>query len=144
MTELTSIMTSWLVFYVIWYVLNAYGYMGQFRKAGMPKALAFIPFLREVQIYKMSWQKKNMGLAWLISTVGGIVLLFVGANTGVQILAWVGFILLIASVVLQIIRDVKQAKAFNCGGGMIASLILVNPIANVVLARNTADYKGAR
>lgn len=142
-SELTGIIVRWIIFYVIWYVLNAIGYRKQFQKAGIPPAIAFVPFLREVKVYQMTWKKKNMGLYWLIGNIGGILLTVVGAAANIQIIAWTGIILVVFSQVLQIMRTFKQAKAFNRGGGTVAGLIFLDPIWNVVIGQSTSEYKGA-
>jgi hypothetical protein len=142
-SEQISILTTWIIFYAVWYILNAIGYRAQFKKAGLKAGLAFIPFVREMQVYKMSWAKKNMGLYWLIGNVGGIILTFVGASSGIQILAWIGVILVTASQVLQIIRCFKQSKSFGRSGGTTAGLVFLNPIWNVVIGRSTSEYKAA-
>jgi len=143
MSEKASILLTWGVLFVICYVINALAYRKEFKKAGASEGLAFVPFLREVQMYKLSWNKKNIGLFWIVSCLLGLVLLFVGSMIEVQILAWVGFVLVIISQVLQILRTFKQSKAF--GSGSLATLLLVflNPIGNIVVARSTSEYKGA-
>lgn len=142
MNEKITIFITWGVFYLVWYILNSLGYKGQFKKAGVSQGKAFIPFVREVEVYKISWNKKNIGLYWLISALVGIVALFVGSMMKLQILAWVGFILVVASQILQMVRCYYQAKAFGRGGGMIAALVLVNPMANFVIGRSLSEYKG--
>lgn len=142
MTETTSVLITWAVFYAIWYILNALGYKGEFKKAGVKESKAFIPFLREVEVYKLSWNKKNIGLYWLAANLLGAILLFAGSMAKIQIVAWLGFILVIAGQVLQIMRCFEQSKRFGRGGGMTAALIFVNPIANFVLGRSLSEYKG--
>jgi len=97
---------------------------------------------REVEIYKISWNKKNIGLYWLLADILGIVLLFVGSMANIQIIAWVGSIAVTAAQVMQIMRCFRQSKVFGRGGGMTWALILVNPIANFVLGRSLSEYKG--
>lgn len=143
MNEAGSIIVRWVVFYAAWYVMNVIGYRKQFEKAGINKGIAFVPFLREVKVYQMSWDKKNMGLYWLIGNIGGIILTFVGAAAQIQIVGWIGVILVVYSQVLQIIRTFKQAKAFNRGGGTVAGLIFLDPIWNIVIGQSTSEYRGA-
>jgi hypothetical protein len=142
MTQTTTIYVTWGVFYLVWYILNVIGYKGEFKKAGVSAGKAFIPFVREMEVYKISWNKKNIGLYWLLSNLLGIVLLFVGSMAKIQIVAWIGFIAVVASQVLQIMRCIKQSKAFGRGTGMTWALILVNPIANVVIGKSLGEYKG--
>ena len=142
MTEKMTIFITWGVFYVIWYLLNALGYKGEFKKAGVSAGKAWIPFVREVEVYKISWNKKNIGIYWLLADILGIVLLFVGSMANIQIVAWVGFIAVTAAQVMQIMRCFRQSKVFGRGGGMTWALILVNPIANFVLGRSLSEYKG--
>ncbi|NLH62874.1 MAG: hypothetical protein GX478_01615 [Erysipelotrichaceae bacterium] len=142
MTETMKIYITWGVFYLVWYILNALGYKGEFKKAGVSEGKAFIPFVREMEVYKLCWNKKNIGVYWLLTAVLGIVMLIAGSMLKIQVIAWAGFVLVIASQVLQIMRCFHQSKAFGRTGGMTAALVLVNPIANFILGRSLSEYKG--
>lgn len=144
MSEGMRYVLTWVIFCVIWYVLNVIGYMGEFKKANVKASLAFVPFLREVEMYKLVWNKKNIGLVWLGAFVLGLVLFLVGCIVPVQILGWIGFVLIVVAQVMQMIRAAKQSKSFGRAGGMTAALILVNPIANVVIGRSLSEYKGIK
>ena len=66
------------------------------------------------------------------------------ANTGIQIIGWIGLVMMIASIVIHIKRSGKQAKAFNISGGITTLLIFANPIGNIVIGMGQAEYKGAK
>jgi hypothetical protein len=143
MSENLTIYISWGIFGLVWYILMAIGCMGEFKKAKVSTGKAFIPLLREVELFNISWKKPKMGIIWLACAAGGIVCLYAGSAVRLQIVAWLGAAAVIAAVVLMIMRDVRQSHAFGGRGGMTAGLILLNPIFNLVIGKNMAEYKGA-
>ncbi|MDD6258406.1 MAG: DUF5684 domain-containing protein [Erysipelotrichaceae bacterium] len=144
MTESASIITNYIIVAVIWYVLQVIGHRSVFAKAGVSRAKAFIPVLREVEMFKLSWNDKKAGLVWLVCAIVGISGILIGSYANVQILGWIGLVAIIAALVLMIRRDSHESKAFRRGGGMTAALIFVNPIANIVIGKSTSEYQGAK
>ena len=142
--ELTKSLTNYAIFAVIWYVLQTFGYLKVLRKTSVNKMLAFIPVLRELVMFKLVWKSKFAGIIWFICVIGGLALFLVAANTGLQIIGWLGLVMMIASIVIHIKRSRKQSKAFNLSGGITTLLIFVNPIGNIVIGMGQAEYKGAK
>ena len=74
--ELSSIITTYAIWGVIWYVLQSYGHLLLFKKAGVNALTAFIPFYREFRMFQLTWKDKKValkfykssgdGLAWLL------------------------------------------------------------------------------
>lgn len=142
--ELTKILTNYAIFVVIWYVLQTFGYLKVLRKTSVNKMLAFIPVLRELVMFKLVWKSKFAGIIWFVCVIGGLALFLVAANTGLQIIGWLGLVMMIASIVIHIKRSGKQSKAFNLSGGITILLIFANPIGNIVIGMGQAEYKGAK
>lgn len=143
--EKQSIMISYIVFGVLWYVSHSIGMRKLFQRSGKSAGLAFIPLWREVVLFQLVWQKKNMGLIWLATFVLGNGMYFGGAASKIQFLGWTGLVLIIASVYLWIRKCYKESRAYNTGNGTAAGLIFMNMIFTVCLAFNkNAEYKGAQ
>lgn len=142
--ELTKILTNYAVFAVIWYVLQTFGYFKLLRKTPANKILAFIPVVRELVMFKLVWKSKVAGIIWFVCAIGGLALFLAAANTGLQIVGWLGLVMMIASIVIHIKRSRKQSKAFNLSGGITTLLIFANPIGNIVIGMGQAEYKGAK
>ena len=142
--ELTKILTNYAVFAVIWYVLQTFGYFRLLRKTPANKAFAFIPVVRELVMFKLVWKSKFAGIIWFVCAIGGLALFLVSASTGLQIVGWLGLVMMIASIVIHIKRSRTQSKAFNLSGGITTLLIFVNPIGNIVIGMGQAEYKGAK
>ena len=142
--ELTKILTNYAIFAVIWYVLQTFGYFKLLRKTPANKILAFIPVVRELVMFKLVWKSKFAGIIWFVCAIGGLALFLVSAGTGLQIIGWLGLVMMIVSIVIHIKRSGKQSKAFNLSGGITTLLIFANPIGNIVIGMGQAEYKGAK
>ena len=142
--ELTKILTNYAIFAVIWYVLQTFGYLKVLRKTSVNKMLAFIPVLRELVMFKLVWKSKFAGIIWFVCAIGGLALFLVSASTGLQIIGWLGLVMMIVSIVIHIKRSGKQSKVFNLSGGITTLLIFANPIGNIVIGMGQAEYKGAK
>ncbi|MBF1110695.1 MAG: hypothetical protein HXL56_09365, partial [Solobacterium sp.] len=114
------------------------------RKTPANKIFAFIPVVRELVMFKLVWKSKVAGIIWFVCAIGGLALFLVAASTGLQIIGWLGLVMMIASIVIHIKRSGKQSKAFNLSGGITTLLIFANPIGNIVIGMGQAEYKGAK
>ena len=64
-------------------------------------------------MFKLVWKAKYAGIIWFVCAIGGIALFLAAANTGIQIIGWIGLVMIIASIAIHIKRSGKQAKAFQ-------------------------------
>ncbi len=143
MTEQTKIYITYAVIFVLWYVLQTIGCMGVFKKAGVTKSKAFIPFVREMELFRISWADPKQGKIWLVCALVGLIGFIGGSFTQIQILAWVGVVGMILSTILSIRRNLKESKAFGRSTGTSALLIFLNPIGNIVIGRSSSEYRSA-
>lgn len=102
-------------FFVV-YIIEAIACMKIFEKAGVTSWYAWIP------IFNTYWLTK-------IATGNGWLFLLV-------------FIPCVGSLIYVILLGIKLSGAFGCGGGMIALLILLEPIGLLVLGFGSAQYQG--
>ncbi|MGM9942063.1 MAG: DUF5684 domain-containing protein [Bulleidia sp.] len=144
MNEFTKIMITYAVIAVVWYVVQTIGCLGVFKKTESKKALAFIPLLREKELFDISMKDQKAGTIWLVLAVVGLVGFFGGSFTQIQILAWVGFISLILAIFLSIYRNYREAKAFGRGAGTAVILTLFDPLGNLIIGRSFSEYKGRK
>lgn len=135
-----EILTSYAIFGAIWYVLQTIAYLGLAKKMSFSKAIAFIPFVREVIVFQRTW-KPLSGLVWIILALGGASLFVLGATTEVQLIGWLGFVMVIASIVVWAIRNAKMASCFNRGFAVAVTLFFVNPFGNMVLGYSVSEYR---
>lgn len=143
MIESTKILITYAIIAVVWYVTQSLGCMFVFKKTGKKAATAFIPLLREKELFTISMKNTKAGLVWLILAVVGLVGFFAGSYLEIQILAWVGFVALVLAVILAIVRNFKQAKAFGRGAGSAVVLTLFDPLGNIIIGKSLSEYKGA-
>ena len=140
--EQTKILMTYAIVAVVWYVVQTVGCMFLFKKTGTSKATAFIPLLREKALFDVSMNNAKTGLVWLGLVVAGLVCFVAGCFMSIQILAWVGFVVVIMAVVLAVYRNFKEAKAFGRGAGTAVILTLFDPLGNLIIGKGVSEYKG--
>lgn len=141
--ELSSIITTYAIWGVIWYVLQSYGHLLLFKKAGVNALTAFIPFYREFRMFQLTWKDKKVALIWAVCMLG-LPLWWIGSFIKVQVMAWLGFCAFIVALILAVIRSFHEVKAFNKGYGLAIGIIFLAPVVNIVLGKSDADYQGAK
>lgn len=143
--ELASIYNHYMVWAALWYVTHVFGMRNLFAKAHKNKAIAYIPLYREVVLFETVWAKKNIGWIWLALFVLGHGMYFYGASANVQVVAWLGFVGILAAFYLWLRKCYKESRAYNCSNGTCVGLILLNMIFTIWLgSHKEAEYKGAR
>ncbi|MBW9212444.1 MULTISPECIES: DUF5684 domain-containing protein [Terrabacteria group] len=140
--ELSSIITTYAIWGIIWYILQSYGHLLLFKKAKVNTVAAFIPFYREFRMFQLTWANKKVALIWAVCILG-LPLWWLGSATKIQVMAWFGLFAFIVALVLAAIRSFHETKAFNKGNGLAIGIIFAAPIVNIVLGRSDADYQGA-
>lgn len=139
---MTKILMNYAIFAVIWYVFQAIGCMFIFRKTGTSKAIAFIPLVREKALFDSSVKNAKLGLIWLVLAIVGLACFFAGCFAEIQIVAWIGVVVILVAVVLSIYRNFKEAKSFGRDVGTGLILTLVAPLGNIILGKGDAEYRG--
>lgn len=119
---LASIISTYSIFVIAFYVALVVAQWKIFVKAGEEGWKSIIPIYNVIILYKIS------GLSpWLL-------LLF--------LLIWVPVVGWIISVTLGIVSMVKLGKAFNKSTGFIIGLIFLAPIFEMILGFGSAQYVG--
>lgn len=119
---LASLISTYSMIFVAFYVLIIVAQWKIFVKAGQEGWKAIIPIYNVVILYKI------IGLSpWLL-------LLYLLA--AVPVIGW------IISFVLSIVSMVKLGKAFNQSTGFIIGLIFLTPIFQMILGFGKAEYVG--
>ena len=121
----------------VWFFVSAIGYYKMFQKGGQRGWFAFIPFLREFALFKMSWTVK----AFVISTV--LVAVFEAGNEAERILVSLPAIICgVIWLVMQVKLMLRVAKSFGKGTGWALLLIFVPFVATLILGFGSAQYLG--
>ncbi len=138
-TNLTTQMSlmSTIVASVIAWVIMAIPTWKLMEKAGEAGWKGIIPIYNEYMLYKISWKVAVFWVLFILTIASSVLLGMVSAVPSV-----IGMILLIAVSVIEIIAQVKLAKAFGKGGGFAVGLIFLNVIFMYILAFGSAEYKG--
>ena len=139
-SNLFSLASAILVIIGTWKILE---------KAGEQGWKAIIPFYNNYTLYKKFWEKKWFWISLIpaaITTIGIfalIILIAIAVAAGFSaitggIIGLIGAVLLIIagaifSFVLNIILNVKIAKAFGKSGGFAVGLILLAPVFYMIL-----------
>ncbi len=142
----------WIVCIALAYeILLIVSYWKLYNKAGEKGWKAIIPFYNEYIRYKITWKPSMFWVLLATGVISGVLANLVdqGQITGVAatVCVLIALALCIAFVVVNIISEVKLAKAYGKGVGFAVVLILTSFIAldwipMLVLAFGKSKYVG--
>ena len=134
-----KVLSTILIGYVVWHILQAVADWKIFSKAGRPGILAFIPIVNIYVEYGICWSK-FMGLIYLVCV--GITSYVSGVQEPSSTLTMVSGVASVAALVLHIVQSIKLAKSFGKGVGYGILLILFGPLARLFLGLGDSRYIG--
>ena len=134
-----KVLSSIIIGYVVWHILQAVADWKIFSKAGRPGVLAFIPIVNIYVEYGICWSK-FMGLIYLVCV--GITSYVSGVQEPSSTLTTVSGVASVAALVLHIVQSIKLAKSFGKGVGYGILLILFGPLARLFLGLGDSRYIG--
>ena len=134
-----KVLSTILIGYVVWHILQAVADWKIFSKAGRPGILAFIPIVNIYVEYGICWSK-FMGLIYLVCV--GITSYVSGVQEPSSTLTTVSGVASVAALVLHIVQSIKLAKSFGKGVGYGILLILFGPLARLFLGLGDSRYIG--
>ena len=134
-----KVISTIIIGYVVWHILQAIADWKIFSKAGRPGILAFIPIVNIYVEYGICWSK-FMGLIYLVCV--GITSYVSGVQEPSSTLTTVSGVASVAALVLHIVQSIKLAKSFGKGVGYGILLILFGPLARLFLGLGDSRYIG--
>jgi hypothetical protein len=134
-----KVLSTLIIGYVVWHILQAVADWKIFSKAGRPGVLAFIPIVNIYVEYGICWSK-FMGLIYLVCV--GITSYVSGVQEPSSTLTTVSGVASVAALVLHIVQSIKLAKSFGKGVGYGILLILFGPLARLFLGLGDSRYIG--
>ena len=134
-----KVLSTVIIGYVVWHILQAVADWKIFSKAGRPGILAFIPIVNIYVEYGICWSK-FMGLIYLVCV--GITSYVSGVQEPSSTLTMVSGAASILALVLHIVQSIKLAKSFGKGVGYGILLILFGPLARLFLGLGDSRYIG--
>ena len=134
-----KVLSTVIIGYIAWHILQAVADWKIFSKAGRPGILAFIPIVNIYVEYGICWSK-FMGLIYLVCV--GITSYVSGVQEPSSTLTTVSGVASVAALVLHIIQSIKLAKSFGKGVGYGILLILFGPLARLFLGLGDSRYIG--
>ena len=134
-----KVISTIIIGYVVWHILQAVADWKIFSKAGRPGILAFIPIVNIYVEYGICWSK-FMGLIYLVCV--GITSYVSGVQEPSSTLTTVSGVASVAALVLHIVQSIKLAKSFSKGVGYGILLILFGPLARLFLGLGDSRYIG--
>ena len=134
-----KVLSTILIGYVVWHILQAVADWKIFSKAGRPGILAFIPIVNIYIEYGICWSN-FMGLIYLVCI--GITSYVSGMQEPSSTLTMVSGAASVAALVLHIVQSIKLAKSFGKGVGYGILLILFGPLARLFLGLGDSRYIG--
>ena len=134
-----KVLSTILIGYVVWHILQAVADWKIFSKAGRPGILAFIPIVNIYVEYGICWSK-FMGLIYLVCV--GITSYVSGVQEPSSTLTTVSGVASVAALALHIVQSIKLAKSFGKGVGYGILLILFGPLARLFLGLGDSRYIG--
>lgn len=134
-----KVLSTLIIGYVVWHILQAVADWKIFSKAGRPGILAFIPIVNIYVEYGICWSN-FMGLIYLVCV--GITSYVSGVQEPSSTLTMVSGAASILALVLHIVQSIKLAKSFGKGVGYGILLILFGPLARLFLGLGDSRYIG--
>jgi hypothetical protein len=134
-----KVLSTLIIGYIVWHILQAVADWKIFSKAGRPGILAFIPIVNIYVEYGICWSK-FMGLIYLVCI--GITSYVSGVQEPSSTLTTVSGVASVAALVLHIVQSIKLAKSFGKGVGYGILLILFGPLARLFLGLGDSRYIG--
>ena len=134
-----KVLSTVIIGYVVWHILQAVADWKIFSKAGRPGILAFIPIVNIYVEYGICWSK-FMGLIYLVCI--GITSYVSGVQEPSSTLTTVSGVASVAALVLHIVQSIKLARSFGKGVGYGILLILFGPLARLFLGLGDSRYIG--
>jgi hypothetical protein len=134
-----KVISTIIIGYVVWHILQAVADWKIFSKAGRPGILAFIPIVNIYVEYGICWSK-FMGMLYLVCV--GITSYVSGVQEPSSTLTTVSGVASVAALVLHIVQSIKLAKSFGKGVGYGILLILFGPLARLFLGLGDSRYIG--
>jgi len=134
---LSAIITTAVIIELVFYVLRIIAGWKVFVKAGEKGWKSLIPIYNQIIQYKLTW-KPIMLVPLLVLTIAGGVLVSLSNTVCVVI----GFILVLAALVIEIIGLHKLSKAFGHGGGFTIGLIFLEGLFWLILGFSKSRYVG--
>lgn len=120
-----GVMVVYLIIAIAVAVVSIIAMWKIFTKAGKPGWAAIIPVYNLVVLYQIV----GINPLWLLMLIGAII-------------PFVNFIVAIAFFILNILVDIKLAKAFGKGGGFAVGLIFLPFIFQCILGFGSSEYQG--
>jgi hypothetical protein len=134
-----KVLSTILIGYVVWHILQAVADWKIFSKAGRPGILAFIPIVNIYVEYGICWSN-FMGLIYLVCI--GITSYVSGVQEPSSTLTTISGVASILALVLHIVQSIKLARSFGKGVGYGILLILFGPLARLFLGLGDSRYIG--
>ena len=134
-----KLVTSLIIGYIAWYILQAVADWKIFSKAGRPGILAFIPVVNVYVEYGICWTG-FMGIVYLLCV--GISSYVSGVQEPSSTLTMVSGAASVIALLLHIIQSIKLARSFGKGLGYGILLILFGPLARLFLGLGDSRYIG--
>ena len=127
----------YLIIALVWYILQVIGYWKVFTKAGEPGWKSIIPFYNKYIQYRLTWKTGMFWIAVALAFAGGLL-----ANYTEGVLQWLGMIVAVAGVVIEVIGLSKLSKSFGHGAGFTAGMFFFQPLFTIILGFGKSKYIG--
>ena len=134
-----KLVSSLIIGYIVWHILQAVADWKIFSKAGRPGILAFIPVVNVYIEYGICWTG-FMGIVYLLCV--GVSSYVSGVQEPSSTLTMLSGAASILALVLHIIQSIRLARSFGKGTGYGILLILFGPLARIFLGLGDSRYIG--
>lgn len=124
-------------------ILTIVGEWKMFKKAGRPGWHSLIPFLREYDLYGMSWETKKYWVYLGIMVLSQIVEMIcnnLGDGAVYLVLSVVGMILNLGCIYIEVKMSLKLAKVFGKGKAFGVGFYFLPGVFSLILGMGEAQY----
>lgn len=122
-------------------ILTLVAYWKIYKKAGEEGWKAIIPIYGTYVLYELTWDVK---MFWIMfgSFAAGLFLAFMGAASGISLLIFLGLIVVLVGIAVDLFQSHALSRSFGHGIGFTLGLLFLTPIFLLILAFGSSEYQG--
>lgn len=129
------------VFSMIAGILTLVAYWRIYTKAGEEGWKAIIPIYGTYVLYQFTWDTKMFWIMFGSFFCGGL-LAITGAFSGISLFVFLGLIVFLVGVVIDLFQSHALSRSFGHGIGFTLGLLFLTPVFLLILAFGSSEYQG--
>lgn len=133
-----SIVTAYIVFIILYYVLTVIGKWKVFEKLGEPGWKSLIPFYSDFILYRASWNTT----AFFAAVAATVVMVLTASEDASAMVSMVSNLCSVIACITVMMFCIKLSRAFGRGYLFAFGLFFLNPLFMMILGFGQSRYYG--